>query len=258
MVSLLEHAQMAQYAYNKSGEAGDDAKDASIPVPGAFQVFKWNVDAGSGFAAVYGVNHERKEVVIAYRGTNNFLKGDGKEDALIALRLPPTTTGRAREFCKTVKSTFGSYAISLTGHSLGGGLAQMVAAFEQVPAVTFDAPGMMQAILVYALATWTRPRGSSNVANFRERFDAVSAGTGAHFGRTFSFPILSGGKAAATVGAGAAAGGIFGAKGAIVGGLIGAGKVALEAHSMSLMVEYIRKHSWGAKSGLEFQADWIK
>lgn len=180
MASILDFAVLSSYAYNTSGKTGDDSKDGQkTRLPAGFSVTQWEVDAGSGFAAVYC--QRGNEVVIAYRGTNNLIPGGGDlmEDIRIGRGRPPQTSKRANDLYLSVKQAFPSAQISVTGHSLGGGLAQMVAAISGVYGVTFNAPGMLDEALYYG-ARYAR---GANVTNYRHRQDQVSGSlAGAHVG----------------------------------------------------------------------------
>jgi hypothetical protein len=73
------------------------------------------------------------------------------------------------------------FSCSITGHSLGGGLTQLVAAritTFPVIGVTFNAPGMagLSSIVRFPL------ENHRNVHNYRAKFDPVSL-KGAHIGR---------------------------------------------------------------------------
>lgn len=83
-------------------------------------------------------------------GTNPKDKGklfkDLINDLQIGLRIIPTQAATARKMVKAAKEIAGSRSVSITGHSLGGGLAQIVGVWEKVPFVTFNAPAMQRVI----------------------------------------------------------------------------------------------------------------
>ncbi|MDR1168128.1 MAG: DUF2974 domain-containing protein [Heliobacteriaceae bacterium] len=84
------------------------------------------------------------EIIIAYRGTDDII--DIITDShFIAKKIPPSTK-KAKEFYIKVKEKFPNHQIYVTGHSLGGAYAQIVAARairdgELCNAITFNAPG---------------------------------------------------------------------------------------------------------------------
>ncbi len=97
----------------------------------------------AGFQAVAYKNTSTKEIIIAYRGTDSLLDAI-YSDAQIAFNLTPQQVNPAIQFYDSIYNNFQDegYTISITGHSLGGTLAQYVAAQKQVSAVTFNAPGV--------------------------------------------------------------------------------------------------------------------
>ena len=99
------------------------------------------------------------EVVIAYRGSNSLLDWS-IDDFLIALSQIPIQKNGAISFYNSVKGhekVSKTANIVLTGHSLGGALAQLVAVDTNESAITFNAPGMAQQ---------TGGTGYNNVVNY--------------------------------------------------------------------------------------------
>ena len=103
----------------------------------------------SGFAGGIYVNDAKREVVVAYKGTDSSYAGERLPDtaldliADISLGLGGTSNQvRAAAGLAGVAATdFAGYNLSFTGHSLGGGLASMMAVFFDKPATTFaEAP----------------------------------------------------------------------------------------------------------------------
>ncbi len=87
------------------------------------------------------------DVVIAYRGTDSPLD-ILVDDLQIALKQVPKQKNKALSFynqvMKTEKGQLSTNVnIVITGHSLGGALAQLVGAEKNVETITFNAPGML-------------------------------------------------------------------------------------------------------------------
>lgn len=97
----------------------------------------------AGFQAVAYKNETTKEIVIAYRGTDSVLDAV-YSDGQIAFNVTPQQTTPALAFYDNISNSVSGqgYTISVTGHSLGGVLAQYVAASKHVSGVTFNAPGV--------------------------------------------------------------------------------------------------------------------
>ena len=86
------------------------------------------------------------DVVISYRGSDSALDW-GIDDLQIALGLSPSQKAGALNFYNSIINNdlvSSSVQITLTGHSLGGALTQLVAAETGAYAVTFNAPGMAE------------------------------------------------------------------------------------------------------------------
>ncbi len=107
-------------------------------------------DDKTGFAAV-ALRHG-DEIIIAFRGTDDFgiaikklsLKNapDTKNDIVMAFRQKlPGQAYNALMFYDAIKKKYPQTEILLTGHSLGGSLAQIVGAWRKVKACTFNPYG---------------------------------------------------------------------------------------------------------------------
>lgn len=92
----------------------------------------------AGFFAAVFVCDNSKEAVIAFRGTDDF--NDVINDVAIVQGNPPLQASIGLEFAKATKSQYSK--LSLTGHSLGGAIAILVANQLNLKAYTFNAPGV--------------------------------------------------------------------------------------------------------------------
>lgn len=97
-----------------------------------------------GFAAVTFKNQSTGEIVIAYRGTDEF--GDASNN-FVQLALQNDVPGQlieAQAYLELTQRKFGVTPV-VVGHSLGGALAQLVSAFDAtVSAFTYNAPGVYE------------------------------------------------------------------------------------------------------------------
>jgi len=109
----------------------------------------WNIigQTKSFFTGYVGVAYQgpNGSITIAHRGTNFTQPGDVISDVQIANQDLPLQFGAANKFTDKIMAEFGDKVVH-TGHSLGGGLAQLMAHKHDTQAVTFDPPGMVEII----------------------------------------------------------------------------------------------------------------
>ena len=120
--------QASIYAYRK---------DNSKP-PAGYKVIDSVDNKNNGFHAE--VLSNGKDIIIAYRGTDEM--GDIKNDAAMARnRLPAQATDAIAVYDKVARENPGR-DISVTSHSLGGSLGEIVSGVRGVFAATFNAYGV--------------------------------------------------------------------------------------------------------------------
>lgn len=132
----------------------------------------------NSFAAVaygrYDTNNKLQEIVIAYRGTDSILDWT-PSNLQILLTLTPSQKNKAIEFYDKVAENYEGIDITITGHSLGGALAQLVECDMGAYTVTFNAPGMAEQV---------GNTGKKNVVNYVNMNDFIGCLNNEHIGET--------------------------------------------------------------------------
>lgn len=83
---------------------------------------------------------------------------------------------QAEELYEAVNKAYPNSDISLTGHSLGGGLAQYVAARQDLPAVTYSAPSTLNTLSNELVAKVENGDFDNQIINYVHPSDSVGAG----------------------------------------------------------------------------------
>lgn len=123
------------------------------------------------FHATLYRNGKDGNLVIAFQGTAG--SGDLKDDTAHFI-MTPDQYKEAKKFFDEVKAKFPNDKLTLTGHSLGGGLAQYVAALNDVPATTFN-PAKLQ-ITTMTDVLLNSPGKFNKITNITFGSDFVSKG----------------------------------------------------------------------------------
>lgn len=138
MATVKECAVLSKAVYCDENETID-------PVRVGYKWLDTSTDNATGFRAEAYQNVHSGEIVIAYRGTEN--EGGVKADLQLAARKPEQLK-YAKAFCDSICDRYPHSQVTLTGHSLGGALVQMVDAERiaegkgQLSGITFAAPGV--------------------------------------------------------------------------------------------------------------------
>jgi hypothetical protein len=139
MADLIEYAQLAAHVYAVAN------RENKVAVPLGWTELDWLPDQtglADGFSA--GAYMRGNEIVIAYTGTNEFADGVNWGIGL-GISLPQIY--RAVEYYQAFRTVYPTASFTFTGHSLGGGLASLMAVFFDKQATTFDeAPFQLAAL----------------------------------------------------------------------------------------------------------------
>ena len=154
-----------------------------------------------GFRAVAFATPDKSQVVIAFRGTDFGDPATGLKnfaaDTSFTTNTPSAnlalSVSYAAQFVHTVSELYPGANISLTGHSLGGAIAQLVGQASGLTTVAFNAPG--GASLYNQLTSQLAPAsgigsGGTNT-NYRVYGDQVSL-AGQPIGTTITLPAPAG------------------------------------------------------------------
>jgi hypothetical protein len=203
-ITTLDYALMANRVY------GIDDGDYVVPgyTTALFEEgMRWGVTRTDFKGCTY-VSDSSHEAVVAFQGTVPAKGGDLLADLQIGIgglvgMLPQYCGASLRLFDRTL-AAYPDHAVSLVGHSLGGGMAQVIGHWTGLPFVTFNAPGMWgdiqksKVILSWSPSNSLRSikgtfKGSllskqmaTTGRNFRNVLDPVSA-YGCHYGPVTRF-----------------------------------------------------------------------
>jgi Ca2+-binding RTX toxin-like protein len=169
MASALEYAELATAVYARS-----DANDTPL-TDGWVQIVRQEDDEWGFSASAY---QKGGEIVISFAGTNESMDWASNVPGGIGLGALQIT--EALDFVLGVMAQNPEATFSLTGHSLGGGLASVMAVFLDLQATVFDpAPFELSArdpVVLGALQTYLLTSGYNNAA-----FDAYTSSLGVEF-----------------------------------------------------------------------------
>jgi pimeloyl-ACP methyl ester carboxylesterase len=143
MVRLIDYARIADKIYVPSTD-----EHPSVPGWVTSRIRKQDADQSARDPWNEGLQcrcfrrkHGGTDVVIAFRGTA--CGADLGADAKLAFWGIPMRCHEAIRLTQVWQSHYAGYRVTLTGHSLGGAIAQVVGARTGIRFVTFNAPGML-------------------------------------------------------------------------------------------------------------------
>ncbi|MDQ1062339.1 MULTISPECIES: XVIPCD domain-containing protein [Stenotrophomonas] len=184
-ITSQDYAALADDAYadRKVGRR-DAGQEEKVYLSGNQYKIREHVnDPRTGYQGTIYQRVDSKEIVVAHRGTAELIKDGVLTDApMVLARSNPqavqaiTLTQRAVDEAKRLSDNAGrDILVTVTGHSLGGSLAQITAHHHGLKGETFNAYGAV------SLSGYRIPEGGHSVINHVMAADAVSAAS-PHFG----------------------------------------------------------------------------
>jgi hypothetical protein len=171
MATCFDYSKIAIAAYYTSTNQYDMNPPGHMVDEWAVSHWETGTLFGNGYQG--GIWQNDHDVVVGCCGTNPKQKGKFFQDLLadlkIALKMIPSQARGARNMVRVAKTIAQGRRVSVTGHSLGGGLAQICAVTEGVPFVSFNAPPMRDAINAMNLPKLPGILPGSSLVNFAIR-----------------------------------------------------------------------------------------
>lgn len=166
--------QAAIYSYHK-----DNAE-----IPEGYSLDESFVNPNTGFYADVLVGED--DVIIAYRGTDS--ENDVDDDVAMSRSRIPAQTRDALDLYNKVKNEYPEKDITLTGHSLGGSLADIVGALNDELAVSFNAYGVGD---IFNEGTTIKDKNVVNYVNIQDSITMINGKN--HIGEIYSVPNIGNG-----------------------------------------------------------------
>lgn len=184
LISSTAHASHLAYGFESAriDGYGDDKVVAEAQrlrnynIPSNMEYLEDMHDSGTGTSGTVFRNRDTGEIILAYTGTNfqSELLKDGITDFTEVLTVGGSHYKPAFEFYEHVRAKYGNNIV-LTGHSLGGNIAQRVALEYNVPktVVYNSAPIYMSGVPVGGTTERPSLKNKDSVLKERERIDEL-------------------------------------------------------------------------------------
>lgn len=190
----LPFAEMSNAVYGNDSAGDWQVVDTwrNLVGSGAVGLVNRVLGSAANFNAVVYRNSSTGEVALAFQGTNVLSREDWSSNITQYIGLPTPQYELALLVARQAIERYGSN-LTVTGHSLGGGLAQYVAANIEVNAVTFNAAGL-------SFLSGAGLRLGERVININGSRDVVSAIPGSYqIGTEYTFEDTQSGRVSGVV-----------------------------------------------------------
>lgn len=182
----VKHTALAAKAIYKNNDFPDGVQLGGFFDPKNDDRLGWNKDGdgGGGSAGLYRFVNAADTYILAFRGSKG-AKDWKVDDVQIGMNTQVDRVSDCLGYARNIKVAYPKAFIMLTGHSLGGFLAQMVGVLLDMPFITWNAPPAGRAL---AHVRGVGPRQFKKGVNFRVNWDPVSRAPGQHVGPVITLP----------------------------------------------------------------------
>ena len=172
MIDKLIYAQLSGCAYPRA-----DKNQTPIP-EGWDEIHKPVNDFITGFSVGVYKSKNGDEIVIAFTGTDEERYVDHVFGNIAIIGLPAAQVFQGAKFAMQIMEENHGAKIRFTGHSLGGGLASVMAVLFDLPATTFNSAPFQNEVLsrtiLLALQGYLLDSGYANAAFIRYLIDTLA------------------------------------------------------------------------------------
>jgi len=172
---MLDMAKMASFVYHKEGRKLPEGwgKSTDNSVQSLLKLYNNHGVEDDGFHAEIYQKEGTKEYVLAFRGTDD-LRDWVKGNIPQGLGISTTQYSNAINLIQQFKETCKDCSISITGHSLGGGLASAAGVVSELPTYTFNAAGVHENTIPSEIRNNFRRNAEKNVKAYYSNDDELN------------------------------------------------------------------------------------